>query len=408
LTEKNYTTLKLTTKVVTANYDMGNLNGNCNYTETENSTNKVLSKSTSTFKNNTPIGNYFYSINDGENDFTINIMLNKNGLADSTSSIKYKYNNVPYEYLLKYKNGILYTEIQRNMSNGKIIKRQDRSKFNAEMSANYDSTLNAAFISYSTFSDDDKPSIINYKQSDNTEISERIAEDTIAFKNIPFRYVAGGYMSFDFGTFWNLGNATNFWIDNSEKKRLNPLYYTEFGTNKIEFLPAFELVIPFDVYLKVINKAITNTVTNHKTIRADLLTTLKSTAIQSIEFINVKDTANTTTNYSISLAPITNIICLCYEKYYSNRIEKFQDQYFNNSSNEINANFEIENLIADIQNKKNPSLIEPCINSREIKEMAQWLGLRIATQTEIDFAITSGTLKQNAIRPNLKVFWFAK
>jgi len=188
-----------TIETVTANYIDGNLNGVCSYTKTNAITKQIIAKSTANFINNKLVGNYsFLSEDKKENKlFSINLQLNQDGFADGTSSIQYTYESVPYEDIRKYKNGILYWQLQRNLSDGRKLHMYDVSN-----------------------------------QIDS------ISNDFADFKSVDYD---GNYETFDSN--WDLYIALYFWQNGdcgycgSFNNEENPLYILSNGVNIVSFYP---------------------------------------------------------------------------------------------------------------------------------------------------------------------------
>ena len=114
----------LITEVSIATFNDGDLNGKCSYKKTDVTKKKVLQTCSATFKNNRMIDRFkFDSYSDGdkyENDycpiFSIELFLDKEGFADSTLKCKYKLHYKEFEDIKKYKYGVLYWELYRNLS----------------------------------------------------------------------------------------------------------------------------------------------------------------------------------------------------------------------------------------------------------------------------------------------------
>lgn len=256
ITEKNFYTKQLTSKVATATYVAGNLEGLCNYTYTEIATKRILAKSTANFRNNTLIGSYTYDVNDQENDFSISISLNQDGFADSTSIIKYRYRGKLFEDILKFRNGFLYWELHRDMTNGNILKRIERKKLIDEICANYDSTSNIAIVSYVEFARSEEVlyfSLLGNNTEHSSSLGKQKNDDTIYYQNAPFTFLPKGINN-DYDSYWDLYVAIDFWKNGDCEycgNRSNPLYYHfPKGANTVSYKPIKELVFRDDLYSK--------------------------------------------------------------------------------------------------------------------------------------------------------------
>ena len=125
---------ELITEVSIATYKNGDLDGNCSYKKVYVTKNKILQTCTATFKNNLMVGSFkFNSYSDDdkyESDyfpvFSIELFLDEKGFADSTLKCRYKQNYKEFEDIQKYKYGILYWELYRDLSDGSIISKLDK------------------------------------------------------------------------------------------------------------------------------------------------------------------------------------------------------------------------------------------------------------------------------------------
>lgn len=175
-------------EVATGTYSNGKLEGLCTYTKTNITNNIALAKSSVTFENNIPIGEYKYWVKDDENDLSVDLPLNAKGFANGTVTIKYNYYGNQFEHIRKYKDGYMTFELHRDMATGEI-----KSKFD-----------NAQFI------------------DENDTIYQRTE-------------ITG-----DYGSFWDLYAAIDFWQNGNCQycgSRDNPLFFYDKGADVVEFKP---------------------------------------------------------------------------------------------------------------------------------------------------------------------------
>lgn len=410
-TEKNYNDQKISIKVVTATYIAGDLEGVCNYSHTDVITKKVLAKSTAHFKNNVMIGNYTHFLNEDENNFTINISLNQDGFADSTSTIKYKFEGRQFEHILKYRNGFLYWELHRDLSDGRIIKKLDRKKLIDQIYSNYDSTLKVSIVPEVCFSVYEN-SIIS---KDSREFAE-IKNDTLYYENAPFTFLRSDLPN-DYGYFWNLHIGINFWVNGNCEycgTRYNPLNQFPKGANTVFFQPVKGLAIQNDIYQKCIE---VKTIADNKKRRQQLLDSLRIAALLSIDWVTVTDTSKTLNDFSISLTPITKKYLIAYEDFNHNLVVEDNDVYYKQRKfgAVYDKNKVLEQSIDDFINKRayhsrsgyqhNNQQFD---NADDVVKIVKWLGLRLATDSEVSLAISYGLL--NPMPPYIenKVYYFVK
>lgn len=416
-TQKNYYTKQVTTKVATATYVAGNLDGLCNYSHTDVATKKVLAKSTARFKNNVMVGNYSHVVSDDENDFTISISLNQEGFADSTSTIKYKYEGRQLEDILKYRYGFLYWELHRDMTDGRILKKLDRKKLIDEIYSNYDSTLKVSIVPYAEFARQEQLiylSQLDKVSSRSNELAKIKNYDTVYYENAPFTFLRSG-MDADYGSFWDLYIAIDFWLNGDCDycgNRGNPLYHFPKGANTVSFQPVKELAIRDDLFSKSIE---ISTVAKNKKRRQQLLDSLRIAVLVSIDWVNVTDPSKTVSDYSISSMPVTKNHSIGYKDFNYNLVDNYNDDYYKQHGGVYDRNKRLEQSIDDIKNKRVVNYSygdnynnEPYGNTDDVVQIAKWLGLRLATDSEVNLAVSNGLIKPKPTNIDYKVYWFVK
>ena len=112
-------------EIATGSFLDGDMNGNWLYQFKEKATGKILKSSAVTFDRNKLIGKYKFS--DLEAKKSIEFTLNKISLIDGNFIFKYKNYGVHFEDIRKYKNGIRYFQIHRNLQTGEILETLDIS-----------------------------------------------------------------------------------------------------------------------------------------------------------------------------------------------------------------------------------------------------------------------------------------
>jgi len=375
-------------ELVTATYINGNLDGLCQYKRTENLTKKVLIESSAFFKNNIPIGKYYYKVKDEINDFLINLHLDSEGLADSTYTVKYIHNGKQIEQIQKYKNGLQYFEINRNLNDGEIISKKDYKNF-FEFYANNNDTNNInKLISYYEFKcQEDIPF--------NTYYVKRTKNKDLCFMENVSLKIARSEFSDDYSSYWDLANAVDFWAQGNMSNgggEDNPLYFTSKGANKVEFNPV--KVITFDESatnrLKKSGEAKKN-----KNNRSQLLDSLKWAVTGSLDFIQVIEPSK---SYSISTTVLNPCLLKAYQSYNRFNVKNVDDRYF--AETEVSEQNEaIRQVIQHLIKKESwdsgtgdrYNYKPKYYTIKEAEGIANWLNLKIASEDELNYA------KQNKI-----------
>jgi hypothetical protein len=127
--------------VISGKYFNGLRNGKWVYEKIEDATNKLLMKSIANFNNDTLVGRYEYYDNNyihpsnSEHSVSVLGQFDSLGFMDSTWTIKYQENETKLEDLRRYKNGILYWRLKRNLNTGEIIEKLDESNRISELAS---------------------------------------------------------------------------------------------------------------------------------------------------------------------------------------------------------------------------------------------------------------------------------
>ncbi|MCE9539406.1 MAG: hypothetical protein K8R85_09330 [Bacteroidetes bacterium] len=384
LTQKIYNPNSTTSEIVTANYINGNLEGQSNYTKTDLGTKKILAKANSSFKNNIPNGNFNYLVNDTKNNFSYNFFVNSKGFVDSTFFVKYKYQNIQYEDIQKYKNGYSYWRLFRNMTTGEIITKIEKTKFVDDIIKYYDASSNVSIVPYVEFNKkiEREPVLLFEKNGGNYfPYSKNKNGDTVFYQNTPFSYVKSSLVGY--GSLWDLSSALNFWGNGNCQycgSRTNPLYFFNKGANIVDYSLTKEFAI--NDKLLVANK------------KKSAIDNLKNVIDLSIEWKQIEGgtfNSKKIEPFSISSYPIT----------------ESQESGFNR----------LENAIKNNPNKYDLEILDNCAETIRLKvskkmdvygitfrfsdqpanlalrkagDYADLLGYRIATMEEINYINTKG------------------
>lgn len=140
-------------------YRAGKLNGFCTLTDYSIRTNEILRKSTASFEDGKLVGKFsfkdnysrFYFTNSTCSKLSVNGQFNKEGKFDSTWHITYKGNDESYEYIMKFKNGVLFWALHRNLSTGDVIVRFDITKLVDDFFSAYAKNPNNVIINNEKF-----------------------------------------------------------------------------------------------------------------------------------------------------------------------------------------------------------------------------------------------------------------
>lgn len=230
---------------VTANYNLGKLNGSVFYKKTDSKSQKIIARSNAVFINNIIVKKFEYVATDNENNFTIVFNFDENGLIDGANTVKYKEGGKAFEHQMKYDHGLLMSEIYRNLSNGEIIKRVNRSRFSTEFKKNYNISSSSALVENIAFAKNDDEDL-TYILSENTyKMKIESQADSLKFKKIPF-ITTFERLSLPYNSYWELFSATEFWINGDCQycgSNSNPLYSFAKGAELINYKP----VISFEI-----------------------------------------------------------------------------------------------------------------------------------------------------------------
>lgn len=415
-TNKNNTNKQLTTEVVTATYVEGNLEGICSYSETDVISKKILSKSTAHFKGNMVVGEYSYTLNKGEDNISVIFNLNQDGFADSTLIIKYNYQRRQFEHIQKYKNGFLYWELHRDMTDGRIIKKTDKKTFIDEFYSAYDPKTKISIIPYVEFPSQEQPiylSRLNESSPNSSYLGTPTSNGNFSYQNAPFTFVRSGFEN-DYNSFWDLYKGINFWKNGNCDycgNSVNPLYYFKKGANIVSYSPVKELVLDDSSYNNYTNQKV---ISDNKKHRQQLLDSLKSAVLSSIDWVNVNDSSKLLSTFSISAIPITNSQYIGFKDYEQYLVEKYSDEYFEEFGDSKRKNKQLEEAIEPIKTKRivttyNDSFDNnPYGNTDNVILIAKWLGLTIASNEQIRLATEGGYIKPKLPQFDYVVYWFTK
>lgn len=120
------------------------LSGEFTFKEIENTTNKILVQITTKFANGQFSSHLSYTKILGnislEGDF------DGNGYFNGTWILKYQSENIPFENIRKYINGVLFFNITRNVSTGEIQSKYDDTKLINDFYANLDASSNISIV----------------------------------------------------------------------------------------------------------------------------------------------------------------------------------------------------------------------------------------------------------------------
>jgi hypothetical protein len=121
-------------EIVTGKYINGKMNGLWTLKRTDLKTNKILINSLAHFKDDYLIDGFKYynskfDLNNAgqKSELSLTGKFNDKGSFDSTWVISYKINEIPFEDIKKFKDGLLYFNLVRNLSTGEISEKYDNS-----------------------------------------------------------------------------------------------------------------------------------------------------------------------------------------------------------------------------------------------------------------------------------------
>jgi len=160
---------------LTVNYKNGELNGICSYVKKDLDKNKkIIAKSTASFTNGNFSGKYYLWTIESETKFNVN----KEGFIDGDFIKTYKNYEGNFEDKRKYKNGILYWQLHRNLETGKIIEKIDIEETVLNYLVTYDSTYGFSIAKEITINRKD----VEYEHR---TYGEEINYNHFIFKNTP-------------------------------------------------------------------------------------------------------------------------------------------------------------------------------------------------------------------------------
>lgn len=257
---KNYNLNETTIETVSASYKNGNLEGLCSYSKKNAVSNKELAKSTLFFKENIPIGKYSFISYEKLNNISVSIFLNSEGCADSVAVIRYTQYGKQFEDIRKYRNGFLYWQLYRDLTNGDIIKKTNKRKLINDMFFYYDSVLKVSIIPKASFvyNINDAPYLFteNNHYQHSFEYLDHIESDSAYYINTPFTFFRK-HLYGDYGSLWNLYEGIYFWENDDCDycgTRENPIYRVNKGANPVSFLIEKEIVINDTLLIKLQKK----------------------------------------------------------------------------------------------------------------------------------------------------------
>ncbi len=160
---------------LTVNYKNGELHGNCSYVKKDLDKNKkVMAKSTASFINGKLSGAYYLYTLESETKFNVN----KDGFIHGDFIKTYESYEGNFEDRRKYKNGILYWQLHRNLETGEILEKNDIEETVLNYLATYDSTYGFSIA---------KEIIINRKdvEYEHRTYGEEIEYNHFLFTNTP-------------------------------------------------------------------------------------------------------------------------------------------------------------------------------------------------------------------------------
>jgi hypothetical protein len=229
-------------EVVSGTFSKGNFEGKWIYTRTSTKTGKIIGKSIANFKNNVRVGNYEHWRNDDENIFSINYNLNQQGTFEGDYNVTYQKNGKKFEELRKYRNGVLVFRLFRDLSNGEVLEKYDKTEAVNNFFSFYDSITKIAVIPKYN------PNSYNFRiASSSTSAADEMNRRHLKYDSAGQKYLANipftlqkDYIR-DIDAYWDLLIATNFWDNNKENRYGgffdNPIFKVERGSNPTDFNP---------------------------------------------------------------------------------------------------------------------------------------------------------------------------
>ena len=131
-------------EIVTGSFDKGFFNGKWTTTKISNANQKVICSSSANYSYGKVIGPLNRQCNGSEFEFS---NFDKSGKRDSIwFNTELKSNNEKLEEIRKYKHGVLYWELYRNVSTGEIFRKFDSTNFVSTFFSNYDSLSHVSIV----------------------------------------------------------------------------------------------------------------------------------------------------------------------------------------------------------------------------------------------------------------------
>ena len=178
-------------------YKNGNLEGKWSYQSKAKATGNILKSSTVNFKNNIIVDKYVFVDNDEKVNLEFN--LNKVGLFNGSYKLSYKKALVPFEDIRKYKNGVRYFQLHRNIQTGEIL---EKSEINPSIVSSINDSLVGAIL-----------------LKNNKSICKIIHDYSSSLPIFDEKFNKFGNDIRDYFTFWS---SPSFSLD-------NPLFYSKKG-----------------------------------------------------------------------------------------------------------------------------------------------------------------------------------
>jgi formylglycine-generating enzyme len=142
--------IKGATEIVTGSYANGKMDGEWTSVTTLNNTKKTIKNTSAIFKENKLAGDikFDYTAFTYKEYASISIKgsFTDSSLFNGTWLTTYTKDNVQYEEIRKYNNGVLYLLLSRRLSDGEILQKLDSTDFVTRFFANYDPLKKAAII----------------------------------------------------------------------------------------------------------------------------------------------------------------------------------------------------------------------------------------------------------------------
>jgi formylglycine-generating enzyme len=144
------TYIKSATEVVSGNYNYGMMDGEWTSVTTMNNTKKIIRKTIAQFKNNKLTGElkFDFTFNSSKDYSTISIKgnFNDSSLFNGAWLTTYTKENIQYEEIRKYRNGVLYLLMHRRLSDGAILEKRDSTDFVTLFFDRYDPIKKISFV----------------------------------------------------------------------------------------------------------------------------------------------------------------------------------------------------------------------------------------------------------------------